>query len=97
MTASRIGPRHIGLLLGPLAFALTALTAPPGGMGDGAWLVAGLTLWMAAWWMTEAVPLAVTAVLPFVILPLAGVSDAETTASTITAITEASTSTVLPP
>jgi sodium-dependent dicarboxylate transporter 2/3/5 len=74
--------RRIGLFLGPLAFALTALTAPPGGMGEGAWLVAGLTLWMAAWWMTEAVPLAVTAVLPFVILPLSGVSNAEATAAT---------------
>lgn len=74
--------RSIGLVLGPLAFALTAFTAPPAEMGEGAWLVAGLTLWMAAWWMTEAVPLAVTAVLPFVILPLAGVSDAEKTAST---------------
>jgi solute carrier family 13 (sodium-dependent dicarboxylate transporter), member 2/3/5 len=75
-------PRRIGLILGPLAFALTMLTAPPAGMAPAAWLVAGLTLWMAAWWMTEAVPLAVTAVLPFVILPLAGVSDAEKTAST---------------
>jgi sodium-dependent dicarboxylate transporter 2/3/5 len=74
--------RRIGLALGPLAFALTALTAPPAGMPEGAWAVAGLTLWMAAWWMTEAMPLAVTAMLPFVILPLAGVSDAETTAST---------------
>ncbi|MCL9998282.1 MAG: DASS family sodium-coupled anion symporter [Erythrobacter sp.] len=74
--------RRIGLFLGPLAFALAALTAPPAGMSEGAWLVAGLTLWMAAWWMTEAMPLAVTAMLPFVILPLAGVSDAETTAST---------------
>lgn len=82
MTARRIDPRTVGLFLGPLAFALTALTAPPAGMAPAAWLVAGLTLWMAAWWMTEAVPLAVTAVLPFVILPLAGVSDAEQTAST---------------
>jgi sodium-dependent dicarboxylate transporter 2/3/5 len=82
MTARRIDPRTIGRVLGPLAFALTALTAPPAGMAPAAWLVAGLTLWMAAWWMTEAVPLAVTAMLPFVILPLAGVSDAEKTAST---------------
>lgn len=74
--------RHIGLILGPLAFALTALTAPPAGMPPGAWLVAGLTVWMAAWWMTEAVPLSVTALLPFVVLPLAGVSNAETTAAT---------------
>lgn len=74
--------RRIGLFLGPLAFALTVLTAPPAGMSEGAWAIAGLTGWMAAWWMTEAVPLAVTAVLPFVILPLSGVSDAEKTAST---------------
>lgn len=73
--------RQIGLVLGPLAFALTALLAPPAGMAPGAWLVAGLVLWVAAWWMTEAVPLAVTAMLPFAILPLAGVSTAEETAS----------------
>ena len=74
--------RRIGLILGPLAFALTVVLAPPAGMAQGAWLVAGLTLWMAAWWMTEAVPLTVTALLPFIILPLAGVSNAEETAAT---------------
>lgn len=74
--------RRIGLFLGPLAFGLTAVIAPPGGMPPGAWLVAGLVVWMAAWWMTEAVPLSVTALLPFVVLPLAGVSNAEATAST---------------
>ncbi|MEE4201915.1 SLC13 family permease [Erythrobacter sp.] len=73
--------RRIGLFLGPLAFALTALFPAPSGMSDGAWLVAGLTVWMAAWWMTEAVPLAVTALLPFVLLPLAGVMDARAAAS----------------
>lgn len=74
--------RRIGLFLGPLAFGLTAVIAPPGGMPPEAWLVAGLVVWMAAWWMTEAVPLSVTALLPFVVLPLAGVSNAEATAST---------------
>jgi len=73
--------RGIGLVLGPLAFALTALLAPPAGMAPGAWLVAGLVVWMAAWWMTEAVPMAVTAILPFIVLPLAGVASAEETAS----------------
>jgi sodium-dependent dicarboxylate transporter 2/3/5 len=74
--------RRIGFVLGPLAFALTTVLAPPAGMAPAAWLVAGLVLWMAAWWMTEAVPLSATAMLPFVVLPLAGVSDAERTAST---------------
>lgn len=74
--------RRIGLILGPLAFVLTALLTPPAGMTPGAWLVAGLVVWMAAWWMTEAVPLSATALLPFVVLPLSGVSSAEDTAST---------------
>ncbi|MGY6551407.1 MAG: SLC13 family permease [Erythrobacter sp.] len=73
--------RRIGLAFGPLVFALTALVAPPPGMPDGAWLVAGLVVWMAAWWMTEAVPLTVTALLPFIILPLGGVANADETAS----------------
>ena len=60
--------RRIGLALGPLAFALTAFTAPPAGMPQEAWLVAGLVVWMASWWMTEAVPLTVTALLPFLVL-----------------------------
>ena len=74
--------RHIGLILGPLALALTALVPPPAGMPPEAWLVTGLVVWMATWWMTEAVPLTVTALLPFVVLPLAGVADADKVAST---------------
>ncbi|MGB3805714.1 MAG: DASS family sodium-coupled anion symporter [Erythrobacter sp.] len=73
--------RRIGRVIGPLAFIATALTAPPEQMTGEAWLVAGLVVWMAAWWMTEAVPLAVTALLPFIWLPLVGVMDARATAS----------------
>ena len=72
--------RRIGLALGPLAFALTFLLPPPAGMGPQAWLVAGLVVWMAAWWMTEAVPLTATAFLPFIWLPLGGVMTARETA-----------------
>jgi len=74
--------KRIGLVLGPLAFALTAFTAPPAGMPGEAWLVAGLVVWMASWWMTEALPLTVTALLPFIVLPFAGVSTAAETAGT---------------
>ena len=76
MTAARIG-----LFLGPVVFVLTALIPAPEGMSGEAWLVAGLVVWMAAWWMTEAVPLTATALLPFVILPLGGVSTAREVAS----------------
>ncbi len=77
MTAQRIGR-----VLGPLLFAITVFTTAPAGMPAEAWLVAGLVVWMAVWWMTEAVPLTVTALLPFVVLPFSGVSSAREVAST---------------
>ena len=73
--------RQIGLFAGPLIFAFTALTTPPEGMNAGAWMVAGLVVWMAAWWITEAVPMTVTGLLPFIWLPLGGVMNARETAS----------------
>ncbi len=73
--------RKIGLVVGVAAFVATLVTTPPAGMAGGAWIVAGLVVLMAAWWMTEAVPLPVTALLPFIVLPLAGVMDAKATAS----------------
>ena len=77
MTAQRIG-----FVVGLAAFALTLILPAPAGMPPLAWPVAGLVVWMATWWMTEAVPLTATALLPFVVLPLLGVSDANTTAAT---------------
>jgi sodium-dependent dicarboxylate transporter 2/3/5 len=73
--------RRIGFLVGLLAFLLTLAIPAPAGMPREAWLVAGLVVWMAAWWMTEAVPLTATALLPFVVLPLGGVMDAGAAAS----------------
>ncbi len=73
--------RQIGFACGVIGFAITLLLPAPAGMPAEAWPVAGLVILMAAWWMTEAVPLSVTALLPFVILPLVGVMDARATAS----------------
>src|SRR5690606_17185268 len=76
MTAKRIG-----FVVGLAAFLLTRVVPAPGGMPDTAWLVAGLVVWMAAWWMTEAVPLTATALLPFLVLPLSGIMNANATAA----------------
>ncbi|MBD2840945.1 SLC13 family permease [Erythrobacter rubeus] len=73
--------RRIGLFLGPLVFAITMLTPAPAGMNAESWLVAGLVIWMATWWMTEAIPLTATALLPFIWLPLGGVMSARDAAS----------------
>ena len=72
---------RIGFWFGLATFLLTQLISPPAGMPPLAWSTAGLVVWMAAWWMTEALPLSVTAMLPFVVLPLLGVADATKTAS----------------
>lgn len=69
------------MITGLVALLFTIFTAPPAGMPAEAWIIAGLVVMMAAWWMTEAVPLAVTALLPFVVLPFAGALDAKETAS----------------
>lgn len=75
MTANRIG-----FWLGLAGFAATLLLAPPASMPPLAWPVAGLVWWMALWWMTEALPLYATAFVPFIVLPLLGVADANATA-----------------
>jgi sodium-dependent dicarboxylate transporter 2/3/5 len=64
--------KGIGFWLGPALFALTVLVPAPAGMAGEAWRVAGLVGWMAGWWMTQAVPLTVTGLLPFVVLPFVG-------------------------
>lgn len=73
--------QRIGFWLGLIGFAATLLLAAPGGMPPQAWRAAGLVWWMACWWMTEAMPLSATALLPFLVLPLSGIADANKTAA----------------
>ncbi|MFZ1743763.1 MAG: SLC13 family permease, partial [Pontixanthobacter sp.] len=73
--------RRIGFIFGLVAFVITLVVPPPASMPAEAWLVAGLVVWMAAWWMTEAIPLTATALLPFLVLPFTGVLNAKDTAS----------------
>ncbi|AKH44096.1 sodium-dependent dicarboxylate transporter 2/3/5 [Altererythrobacter atlanticus] len=73
--------QRIGFWLGLAAFSATIILPAPAGMSAQAWSVAGLVMWMAAWWMTEAIPLTATALLPFAILPFAGVGSPNEVAS----------------
>jgi sodium-dependent dicarboxylate transporter 2/3/5 len=74
-------PARIGFFLGALAL-LTAIFAPlPDGLSREGLVVAGLVVLMAAWWITEAIPLTATALMPFIVLPFAEVMDAGETAS----------------
>lgn len=64
----------IGLILGPLLLMATFLIPPPAGLNPAGWHVAGLGLFMLIWWVSEAVPIAATALLPLILLPLMGVT-----------------------
>ena len=76
-----ISASRIGFWIGLLGFGLTLVLTPPDGMSQAAWHTGGLVVWMAAWWMTEAVPLTATALLPFVVLPFSEAGSADTVAS----------------
>jgi len=69
--ASRAG--RIGLFLGPLLMLATLLLPAPSGMDTAAWHCAGLALFMATWWATEAIPIPATSLLPLAIGPAIGV------------------------
>ncbi len=68
-------PLHsrIGLFLGPAVFVLTLLFVDlePGNPAVTSMLA--VILLMAIWWITEAIPLAATALLPIVLFPLLGI------------------------
>lgn len=66
---------RIGLLLGPVLLVLCLLTNPPAGLSQAAWYTVGLTLLMAAWWSTEAIPIPITSLLPILLVPLLGIAS----------------------
>jgi solute carrier family 13 (sodium-dependent dicarboxylate transporter), member 2/3/5 len=68
---------RIGLWGGLIVFALMMLAPAPAGMEPSAWRVAALTILMATYWMTQALPLTITALLPFLALPIMNVMTAQ--------------------
>jgi sodium-dependent dicarboxylate transporter 2/3/5 len=73
--------RYAGLLLGPVLFTGVLLAPVPSGMEMEAWRTIALALLMATWWITEAIPIPATALLPVVLLPILGVSGLEAATS----------------
>ncbi|PIC95319.1 anion transporter [Sporosarcina sp. P26b] len=53
----------------------------PEGMNPAAKSVLAVTLWVATWWITEAIPIPVTSLLPIVLLPLTGAMEADAVTS----------------
>ena len=61
--------KQIGLLLGPSFFILLQFLILDG-LSSQAITVIALAAWMVCWWITEAVSISVTALLPLVVFPL---------------------------
>ncbi len=62
-----------GLVAGPLVFICIVSIAGGQDLSADAWKVIGLASWMVIWWITEAAPIPVTALLPLVMFPILGI------------------------
>jgi sodium-dependent dicarboxylate transporter 2/3/5 len=73
--------QRFGLLLGLLAFGLALLIPPPEGLSLEGWRTAAVALLMATWWMTEAIPIPATGLVPLALFPTLGILDASDAAA----------------
>lgn len=64
---------RIGLVLGPAAFLFLLLFVELDPSNPMVTRMAAVIAWMAIWWITEAIPLSATALLPIVLFPLLGI------------------------
>ena len=69
-----------GFLIGLALFFLMMLFPPPAELSSAGWTVAAIAILMAVWWATEAIPVAVTALLPLALFPLLDITSFETAA-----------------
>lgn len=69
----KLNIKNTALIIGPVLFILFALLRP---LQADEWInrMAGIVLWMAVWWLTECVHLAVTSLLPLVLIPVCGIA-----------------------
>ena len=75
----KLNKNIIGLILGPILFSVIMIFVDAEGLSFEAKCVLASTAWMAVWWVTECVPISVTALLPIVLFPLTGGMDLSTT------------------
>ncbi|UOQ46368.1 DASS family sodium-coupled anion symporter [Halobacillus salinarum] len=73
--------QKIGLVLGPLLFVLILIFFHPEGLSQAAVSILASTAWIATWWITEAIPIPATSLLPLVLFPLTGGLNGDATAS----------------
>ena len=65
----------IGLVSGILLFILFILSEAKGGLSRPAWLTLAVAVIMTVWWVTEAVPIYITGIVPLIAFPLLNIFD----------------------
>jgi sodium-dependent dicarboxylate transporter 2/3/5 len=71
--------KTIGFLLGIVIFFAMLAAPSPDGLSLAGWRTAAVALLMATWWITEAIPIAATALVPIVVFPVLEISGIEDT------------------
>jgi len=64
-----------GLIFGPLLFLSVVFLFPIDNISHDGKMVLGITLLMTVWWITESIPIYVTALLPLVLFPSLEITD----------------------
>lgn len=62
--------KFLGFFIGIVAFLIPFIFPAPEGLTDAAWRTAGITLLMGCWWISEAIPISATALIPIVLFPV---------------------------
>lgn len=77
-----IGPgvRRTARVAGPLLLLATLVLPGPADLSAAGWRTTGVGLLMAVWWVTEALPIPATALLPLVLFPVLGIADVDAAA-----------------
>lgn len=72
---------RFGLIAAPLLLVTMLLLPPPGALTGPAWRTAAVGIFMAFWWITEAMPISVTSLVPLLLFPLLGIMTMTQTAA----------------
>lgn len=67
--------KSLAKIAGPLLFFSSFFYTSPDILYPSIPIMIGLTAWMAIWWLTECVHIAVTSFIPFIVLPVCGITD----------------------
>jgi solute carrier family 13 (sodium-dependent dicarboxylate transporter), member 2/3/5 len=72
--------KWVGFFSGVIVFVLMLLLPVPEGLSIAGWSTAAVAMLMAIWWITEVVPISVTALIPLLLFPIMGIADIGQTA-----------------